>query len=96
MTYDHRSWIAAMQLFEKCTQGRLLLRCARIGGLSPGIQSSFVAHPDGVLVMVHAVGTHQPFRSASLNLSVTTDHVVIAYTKLKASITMPGIYLSHR
>ena len=46
--------------------------------------------------MVHAVGTHQPFRSSSLNLSVTTDHVMIAYAKLKASITMPGIYLGHR
>ena len=96
MPHNHCLWIVAVQNFQQCTQGHLLFRCARIGGLSPGIQSSFVAHPDGVLVMVHAVGTHQPFRSSSLNLSVTTDHVMIANAEFKASLAVPCIYLGYR
>ena len=46
--------------------------------------------------MVQAVGTYKPFRSSRLDLSVTTDHVMVAYAELPASLSVPAIDLSRR
>ena len=47
--------------------------------------------------MVQAVGTYHPFRTAWLDLSVTTDDVMVADTKLVMSVTaVPGVDLSGR
>ena len=97
MAHNHRPGIAAMQLFEECTQGDSLRWCARVGRLSPDIESTLIAHADGVLVVVQAVGAYQPFRSSWLNLSVTTDHVMVTDTELIMPVfAVPGVYLSRR
>ncbi len=47
--------------------------------------------------MVQTVGPYHPLRTTWLDLSVTTDDVVVADTKLVMSVTaMPGVDLSGR
>ena len=47
--------------------------------------------------MVQTVGAYHPLRTTRLDLSVTTDDVVVADTKLVMSITaVPGVDLSSR
>ena len=65
-----------------------------LGGIGRGDRQSVPAgSADGVAVVVQTVGTNHPFRSAGLNLSVTTDDVVVADAEVKASFPVPRINL---
>ena len=64
--------------------------------MTAGIEPALVADAYRVGVVVHAVGTDHPFRTAKLYLSVTTDHVMVADTEVETSLAMPCIYLSCR
>ena len=46
--------------------------------MSADVQPTLVADADGVGIVVQAVGTDHIFRAAGLDLSVTTDDVVVA------------------
>ena len=94
VTDDHGAGVTPVQVFQQLSHRSLLLSRSRIGGLTADVQTSFVAHADGVAVVVQTVGTNHPFRSAGLNLSVTTDDVVVADAELEASVSMPRIYIS--
>ena len=86
-----------VKILEQQSHRRLLLSRARVGGLTADIESPFVADADRMGVVTQAVGTYHPFRATGLNLSVTTDHVVVADAKLiMAVFAMPGIDLSGR
>ena len=94
VTDNHGAGVTPVQVFQQLSHRSLLLSRSRIGGLTADVQTSLVAYADGVAVVVQTVGTNHPFRSAGLNLSVTTDDVVVADTELEASVSMPRIYIS--
>jgi hypothetical protein len=83
-----------MEVFQEPAEGCLLLGRPCVGGLTADVEAALVAHADGVLVVVLAVGADHPFWSAELYLSVTTDDVVVADAELPASLSVPRVYLS--
>ena len=96
MTDDQRTGITLPQLFEQLPHGNLLRRCARVGFFTADVESALVADADGVRVVVQAVGTHHPLRTAWLDRSVTTDYVMVADAEFPAPLAMPGVDLSSR
>ena len=96
MTDNHGAGIALVQFLKHSSHGSLLRLGARVGGLAADIKSALVADADRVGVVVLAVGTDHPFRTAWLYRSVTTDHVVVADTEVETSLVMPRVYLSGR
>ena len=85
--------VALVQLFEQCAHGSLLFSRSRVGGLTADVEPALVADANRVGVMMQTVGANHPFRTAWLNLSVTTDHVVVADTEVEASLAVPRINL---
>ena len=97
MPDDQRAGVTLMEIFEQQSHRRLLLSRAGVGGLTADIESPFVADANRMGIVVQAVGADHPFRPTGLNLSVTTDHVVVADAKLiMAVFAVPGINLSGR
>ena len=94
VTDDHGVGVTPVQVFQQLSHRSLLLSRSRVSGLTADVQTTLVAYADGVAVVVQTVGTNHPFWSAGLNLSVTTDDVVVADTEFPASLAMPRIYLS--
>ena len=70
MTYDQCLGVTSVQVFEQSSHGSLLFSRPRIGGLTADIQPALVADAYRVGVVVHAVGTDHPFRTAWLYRSV--------------------------
>ena len=96
VAYNHGAGVAPVQNLEQPSERSLLFCRARVGGLTADVKPALVAHAYRVGVVVQAVGTDHPFRTAWLNLSVTTDDVVVADAEVKTSLAMPGIDLSGR
>ena len=96
MPDDQRAGVTLVEIFEQQSHRRLLLCRAGIGGLTADIESPFVADAYRMGIVVQTVGTYHPFRSTGLDLSVTTDHVVVADAEVKTPLAMPGIDLSGR
>ena len=92
MTDNQCAGVTLMEVFEQLSHGSLLFSRSCVGGLTADVEPALVADAYRMGVMVHAVGAYLPFRTAWLNLSVTTDHVVVADT-VKSSVLMPLIYL---
>ena len=94
---NNRSGIPLMQFCYQPPECSLLLWGAGICFFPQGVQSALITHSDRVFVVVQAVGTHKPFRSSWLNLSVTTDNVVVADAKLVMAVfSVPRVNLSCR
>ena len=72
VTDNDSAGVTPVQVLQELTHGLTLLLGSRIIGLTTRVVTTFVAHTDGVLVVVHAVSPSQPFRSTLLYLSVTT------------------------
>ena len=70
MTDNHGAGIALVQFLKQSSHGSLLRLGARVGGLAADIKSALVADADRVGIMVLAVGTDHPFRTAWLYRSV--------------------------
>ena len=96
MTYDQRLWVGCMKLFYQFPQTAPLCLGTRVGRLAPDVQPTLVADAYRVGVVVQAVCADHPFRSAGLNLSITTDNVVVANAEVEASSPVPRIDLSGR
>jgi hypothetical protein len=96
MTHDERPGVAPAQVFKQPAQRYFLLLRAGVGGLTSGVEPALVAHADGVAVVVLAVGAHHVFRTTGLNLSVTTDHVVVADAEVETPLAVPCVDLSGR
>ena len=88
--------IAPVQVFQQSPECSLLRLGARVGGLASDIQPALVADAYRVGVVVPAVGTGHVLRTASLDLSVTTDDVVIADAEVEAPLAVPGVDLGGR
>jgi len=96
MPDDQGAGVTLVKIFEQLPHRRLLLSRARVGGLTTDVEPSFVADADRMGIVVQTVGTYHPFRSTGLDLSVTTDHVVVADAEVEPPLAMPGIDLSGR
>ena len=96
MPHDQGTGVTLKQRFEQLPHADLLFSRARVGGLTADIESPFVADAYRMGIVVQTVGTDHPFRPTGLNLSVTTDHVVVADAEVEPPLAMPGIDLSSR
>ena len=96
MTQNDGTRITRVQFLKQSSHGSLLRLSARVGGLTADVKPTLVADADRVGIVVHAVGTNHPFRTAWFYRSVTTDHVVVAYAEVEASLAMPRVDLSDR
>ena len=98
VTDNHGAGVTPVQVFQQLSHRSLLLSRPRVSGLTADVQTTLVAYAYRVFVVVlafyMAVGANHPFRSAGLNLSVTTDDVMVADAELEASVSMPRIYIS--
>ena len=92
VTDNHGAGVTPVEVLEQQSHGSLLFSRSRVGGLTADVEPALVADAYRMGVVVHAVGADLSFRTAWLNLSVTTDHVVVADT-VKSSVLMPLIYL---
>ena len=96
MAYDEGAGVALLQFLQQPPEGLPLCLGACVGGLTADVQPALVADAYRVGVVVPAVGAREPFRSSRLDLSVPTDHVVVAYAELPALAAMPRIDLRCR
>ena len=98
VTDNHGAGVTPVQVFQQLSHRSLLLSRPRVSGLTADVQTPLIAYAYRVFVVVlafyMAVGANHPFWSAGLNLSVTTDDVMVADTELEASVSMPRIYIS--
>ena len=67
-----------MEALEEGTQTLELCFSAGVAGVAGSIEASFIADPDGVLVVTHAVGTDLWEGTTLVDLTVTGDVVMIA------------------
>ena len=96
MPNNQGAGVTLMEIFEQQSHRRLLFSSARVGGLTADVGPSFVADADRMGIVVQTVRTYHPFRTTWFNLSVTTDHVVVADAEVETPLAMPGINLSGR
>ena len=90
MTYNQSLRVATVQVLEQSAHSSLLFIGTRVGGLTADVEPALVADAYRVGVVVQAVGTCQPFRTAWLNRSVTTDHVVVADAEVETPLAVPS------
>ena len=96
MTYDYSAGVAPVQVFEQLSHRNFLRLGTRVGRSASDIKPTLIADAYRVGIMVLAVGTDHIFRTAWLNRSVTSDHVVVADAEVETSLAMPRINLSGR
>ena len=96
MSYDHSAGVTLMQVFEQLSHRNLLRLGTRVGWSASDIEPTLVADAYRVGIVVLAVGTDHIFRTAWLNRSVTSDHVVVADAEVETSLAMPCIDLGGR
>ena len=96
MPNNQGAGVTLAEVFEQQPHRRLLLSRARVGGLTADIEPAFVADADRMGIVVQTVGTDHPFRPTGLNLSVTTDHVVVADTFIMSVFAMPPVDIFRR
>ena len=97
MPNNHRSWIPLMQFLKQLSHRYLLLSGTSIGWLSAGVESALITYSYRVFVVVQAVCSYHILWAAWLNISVTTDNVVVTDAELVMSVfAVPSINLSGR
>ena len=96
VAYDHGAGVTPVEILEQLSHGSLLLSRAGVGGLTADVEPALVADANRVGVVVLTVGTNHPFRPSGLDLSVTTDDVVVADAEVESPIAVPRIDLSRR
>ena len=96
MPDDQGAGVTLVKILEQQSHRRLLRCRTRVVGLTADVESPFVADAYRMGIVVQTVGTYHPFRSTGLDLSVTTDHVVVADAEVEPPLAMPGIDLSGR
>ena len=67
-----------MEVLEQALHGGLLCLRTRVLGTSLAVESALVAHADGVLVVVPAVGTHLLLRPPRPDHTFAIDVVMVA------------------
>ena len=62
--YNHGAGVTRVEVLEQCAHGCLLRLSARVGGIAADVQPALVADAERVGVVVQAVGTDHPLRTA--------------------------------
>ena len=96
MPDDQGAGVTLVEILKQLPHRRLLLSRARVGGLTSNVEPPFVADAYRMGIVVQTVGTYHPFRSTGLDLSVTTDHVVVADTFIMSVFAMPPVDIFRR
>ena len=96
MAYDQGTGVTLVEILKQLPHRRLLRSRTRVVGLTADVEPALVADANRMSVVVQTVGTDHPFRPTGLDLSVTTDHVVVADAEVEPPLAMPGIDLSGR
>ena len=96
MPDDQGVGVTFAEIFEQQPHRRLLFSRACVGRLTADVEPALVADADRMGVVVQTVCTYHPFWTTGLDLSVTTDHVVVADAEVEPPLAMPGINLSGR
>ena len=88
--------IATVKVCEQSAERRFLCLGTGVGWLTADVEPTLVAHADRVGVVVQAVGANHVLRTAWLDLSVTTDDVVVTDAEVETPLAVPGVDLSRR
>ena len=96
MPDDQGTGVTLVEIFKQLPHRRLLRCRTRVVGLTADVEPALVADADRVGIVVQTVCTYHPFWTTGLDLSVTTDHVVVADAEVEPPLAMPGIDLSGR
>lgn len=78
MAHDTGIWMLGLQTLQQVDQFPLLGLGAGVADIALRIQSAFVAHAQGVLVVAHGMGAYQLFVARLVDHAVTGYVVVIA------------------
>ena len=78
MTEDDGIGIIGLQRAEQGHEGRLLFPGTGVGRDALGRQSTLIAHPDGVLVVVAGMCPRQVVVPRLIQLTIASDVVVVA------------------
>ena len=78
VTEDDGIRVVHLQRLQEVIQGSLLCRGTGIGGNALGRQPTFIAHPDGVLVIVAGMCPRQILVPRLVQLAVTRDVIMVA------------------
>ena len=81
-----------LQTLHKTPEDIFLNLSSSVFGLAGPVKSTDIADSYGMSVMAGAVGSGHLKRTALLDGSVKTDHVVVAY-HLEASLPVPAVYV---
>ena len=89
--------VIVAQIGQQFVERAFLWLGAGVGRLALRVETALVADADRVGIVVQAVGTDHPFRTAWLYRSVTTDHVVVSDAEFIMSVfSVPRVNLSGR
>ena len=78
MRHDDRPWIPPLELLHQREQRTLLRLRPRVRRPAQGVQTTLVAHPDAMPVVVQAVRSHLRLGPSPLDASVPSHHIVVA------------------
>lgn len=78
MRHDDRPWIPPLELLHQREQRTLLRLRPRVRRPAQGVQTTLVAHPDAMPVVVQAVRPHLRLGPSSLYGSIPPHHIVVA------------------
>ena len=92
MRHDDRPWIPPLELPHQREQRTLLRLRPRVRWPSLGVQTTLVAHPDAMPVVVQAVRPHFRLGPPPLYGSVPSHHIVVA-DATPAPLAVPRVYL---
>lgn len=78
VTEDGGGGVVGLEGFQEGPKGGLLLRGAGVGFYAFGVDASFVADADGVLVVVTGMGTDEVLMAGLVDFAVAGDVVVVS------------------
>ena len=92
MRHDDRPWILPLELPHQRDQRTLLRLRPRVRRPAQGVQTTLVADPDAMPVVVQAVRSHLRLGPPPLYGSVPSHHIVVADTT-PAPLAVPRVNL---
>ena len=92
MRHDDRPWIPPLELTHQRDQRTLLRLRPRVRRPAQGVQTTLVAHPDAMPVVVQAVRPHLRLGPSPLYGSVPPHHIVVS-DATPAPLAVPKVNL---
>ena len=92
MRHDDRPWIPPLELPHQREQCTLLRLRPRVRRPTLGVQTTLVAYPDAMPVVVQAVSSHLRLGPSPLDGSIPPHHIVVA-DATPAPLAVPRVNL---